>query len=141
MDLQLLADRLEITDLLTRYASSVDRKDWQSWRSCFTEDAYIDYRSAGGIDGDRETVARWLEETLAQFPMTQHLVSNIDIEVDGDRATARAMLFNPMGNPDGSTWFCGGYYNHELVRTPEGWRSRRLIEETTWFSGLGPPAT
>jgi len=29
--------------------------------------------------------------------------------------------------------YCGGYYHHELVRTPDGWRSRSLREENVWF--------
>ncbi len=134
MDMQMIADRLELTDWFTAYAGSVDGKDWARWRTLFTDDAYVDYRSAGGIDGDRETVALWLESALANFPMTQHLVANIDAQVDGDTATVRAMFHNPMGMPDGRTWFCGGYYNHDFVRTADGWKSKRLIEESSYFS-------
>jgi len=133
MDMQTLGDRLEINDLLTRYAHSVDSKDWALYRTVFTDDAFIDYESAGGIKGDREAVADWLEKTMAGFPMTQHLISNIDVKLDGDRATVRAMFYNPMGMPSGKTFWCGGFYNHSLVRTAEGWKSERLIEESSWF--------
>ena len=133
MDMQTLGDRLEINDLLTRYAHSVDSKDWALYRSVFTDDAFIDYESAGGIKGDREAVANWLEKTMAGFPMTQHLISNIDVKIDGDRASVRAMFYNPMGMPSGKTFWCGGFYNHSLVRTADGWKSERLIEESSWF--------
>ena len=133
MDMQTLGDRLEINDLLTRYAHSVDSKDWALYRSVFTDDSFIDYESAGGIKGDREEVANWLEKTMAGFPMTQHLISNIDVKIDGDRATVRAMFYNPMGMPSGKTFWCGGFYNHSLVRTADGWKSERLIEESSWF--------
>jgi 3-phenylpropionate/cinnamic acid dioxygenase small subunit len=133
MDLQTLADRLEINDLLTRYAHSVDSKNWALYRSVFTDDAFIDYESAGGIKGDREAVANWLETTMAGFPMTQHLISNIDVKIDGDTASVRAMFYNPMGMPSGKTFWCGGFYNHSLVRTSDGWKSKRLIEESSWF--------
>jgi len=133
MDMQTLGDRLEINDLLTRYAHSVDSKDWTLYRSVFTDDAFIDYESAGGIKGDREAVAKWLEKTMAGFPMTQHLISNIDVKIDGDRASVRAMFYNPMGMPSGKTFWCGGFYNHSLVRTTDGWKSERLIEESSWF--------
>ena len=43
MDLQYLADRLAISDFLTTYAHAVDTKDWELYRSCFTDDADIDY--------------------------------------------------------------------------------------------------
>ena len=79
-------------------------------------------------------MAKWLAEALANFPMSQHLVANIDATATGDTATVRAMFHNPLGMPDGATWFCGGYYNHELVRTPEGWKSARLIEQSSYFS-------
>ena len=131
--MQTLGDRLEINDLLTRYAHSVDSKDWALYRTVFTDDAFIDYESAGGITGDREAVADWLEKTMAGFPMTQHLISNIDVKIDGDRATVRAMFYNPMGMPSGKTFWCGGFYNHSLVRTADGWKSERLIEESSWF--------
>ena len=29
----------------------------------------------------------------------------------------------------------GGIYHHDLVRTPDGWRSRRLFEELVWKAG------
>jgi len=35
--------------------------------------------------------------------------------------------------------YCGGSYHHEVVRTPDGWNSARLREESLWFSNhLGP---
>ena len=43
-----IADRLQLLDLCTRYAVGVDRKDWELFRSCFTEDAVIDYTATGG---------------------------------------------------------------------------------------------
>lgn len=136
MDLQTLADRIEITDLFTRYAHAVDSKDWDLYRTVFTPDARIDYSTAGGPSGDLETVVAALAEQLRLFRRTQHFVSNIDVRLDGDRATARAMFFNPMIVSEGRQFTCGGWYNHELVRTADGWRSTGLVEEAAWFDGL-----
>lgn len=139
MDIQTLIDRAEITDLITRYATAVDHHDWDLYRSVFTPDARIDYTSAGGIAGSVDTVCRWLGEVLAMFEASQHFVSNIDITVNGDEATATAMVFNPMKLPDLPTWSMGGWYHHKLVRTPQGWRSRELTEETSWFQDMPQP--
>jgi 3-phenylpropionate/cinnamic acid dioxygenase small subunit len=136
MDLQTLADRIEISDLLTRYAHAVDTKDWALYRTVFTPDAQIDYVSAGGIKGDLETVTNWLEESLANFPVTQHLIANIDVKLEGDVAKVRAMFYNPMKMPNGKNFFCGGWYNHDLVRTSDGWRSQNLYEESAWFDRM-----
>jgi hypothetical protein len=52
-----------------------------------------------------------------------------------DTARVRAMFYNPMQLPGMSDLsYCGGYYHHELVRTPDGWRSRQLREENVWFA-------
>lgn len=137
MDLQEISDRLEIAELLARYARGLDTKDWDVWRSVFTEDAYIDYRSAGGVDGHRNDVAAWLEQTFTMFPMAQHSITNIESAIDGDTATVRAIFHNPMQFPGftGPTFY-GGVYHHKLSRTPDGWRSIELIEETAWSSNV-----
>lgn len=137
MDIQELSDRLEITDLLTRYARAVDRKDWDLYRRVFTPDAEIDYTSAGGIAGDTETQVAWLAEAMAQFPATQHMVANVGIDfVDADTADVEAVFHNPMVMPDKSAWMTGGWYHHRVVRTSDGWRSVRLREESAYFSGM-----
>jgi hypothetical protein len=51
-----------------------------------------------------------------------------------------AYFHNPMvlAQPDDGELLVevGGIYHHELVRTPDGWRSRRLVEELVWKRGL-----
>ncbi|MDH3752993.1 MAG: nuclear transport factor 2 family protein [Acidimicrobiia bacterium] len=140
MDHDTLVARLEITDLLTRYANAVDTRDWESYRSVFTADAHIDYSSAGGAVGDLDTVTAWLRDTMSMFEMTQHLISNVDVTLGDETATVRAMFYNPMRFKGGDQFFCGGYYNHDLVRTGERWWSRRLVEDACWFDGLPAPA-
>jgi 3-phenylpropionate/cinnamic acid dioxygenase small subunit len=138
MDLQTVSDKLEIAELLARYARAVDSKDWELWRSVFTPDARVDYSSAGAAVGARDEVAAWLEQSLAAVPMTQHFISNVEVDLDRDRATVRAMFYNPMqlpGVPGQS--YCGGYYHHDVVRTSEGWKSEKLVEENAWF--VNPP--
>jgi 3-phenylpropionate/cinnamic acid dioxygenase small subunit len=138
VDLQALHDKIEIHELLARYARGVDTRDWELWKAVFTPDATIDYTSAGAVLGSRDEVAAWLEQGLGTVPMTQHFITNIEVDLDGDRARARAMFYNPMllpGMAEQSS--CGGYYHHDLVRTPEGWKSERLVEQNVWF--VNPP--
>lgn len=135
MTLQQLSDRLEIDDLLTRYATTLDAKDWDGWAACFTPDAHIDYTAAGGIKGTLAEVREWLASVMAGFPMTQHLVTNKVVAIDGDHATCQSALINPMGLPDGDgmmLWIEGGYYRDRLVRTDAGWRIAERIEQPTF---------
>lgn len=136
MSLREISDRIEIDDLLTRYATAVDSRDWDLYATCFTPDAFIDYTSAGGIKGTVQEVRDWLAKVLLVFSMTQHVVANRVVVIRGDTATARSCFYNPMGVPDGNgsmTLFIdGGYYNDRLVRTAEGWRIRERIEESVY---------
>lgn len=138
MDAQRAGDELEIAALLARYARAVDTKDWPLYVSVFTDDATIDYTSAGAIAGSRDEVVDWLANAFSVIPMSMHYITNIETEIDGDTATVRAMFYNPMQLPglSGPSQF-GGYYHHELVRTASGWRSCALREETVWF--VNPP--
>jgi len=139
MTLQQIADRIEIDDLLTRYATALDAKDWDLFASCFTPDAFIDYTGAGGIKGALPEVRQWLAQVMAGFPMTQHLVTNRAIQIHGDTATCRSCLFNPMGVPDDGglmVFLEGGYYRDQLVRTADGWRIAERIEEPTFSTRL-----
>ena len=140
MTLETLIDRQEIDDLLTRYATAVDTKDWDLYETVFTEDAFIDYESAGGIKGKLPEIRAWLEKTLAMFPMTQHVVCNRVVELDGDKGTARSVFYNPMGLPSEETgqvlFFDGGYYNDQLIRTKDGWRICERIEESSYSTRL-----
>jgi 3-phenylpropionate/cinnamic acid dioxygenase small subunit len=142
MTLQEIADRLEIEELLTRYATALDRKDWDLYASCFTSDAYIDYTSAGGIKGRLAVIKPWLAGVMAGFPMSQHLITNRAITIDGDTATCESYFFNPMGLADEAgelvLFFEGGSYSDKLVRTAEGWRIAQRIEQTAYSSRLNP---
>jgi hypothetical protein len=92
-------DELSIAALLNRYARAVDTKDWELYRTVFTDDAYIDYSSAGVIAGSRDEVADWLCQGFAAIPMPMHYITNIESDIDGDTASVRAMFYNPMQLP------------------------------------------
>ena len=138
MDLQAVGDKLEIGEQLARYARGVDTKDWDLWRSVFTDDAIVDYSQSGVMCGSRDEVAAFLAEAFATIPWATHHITNVEIDLDGDTAQVRAMFYNPMQIPgvDGSS-STGGYYHHEFVRTAAGWKSAHLVEEPVWF--LNPP--
>ncbi|NNL66707.1 MAG: nuclear transport factor 2 family protein [Myxococcales bacterium] len=139
-----ISDRIQINDLLIRYTRAIDEKDWALLDTCFTPDAHVDYTSAGGIAGDYPKVRAWLEQALSPFPVTVHALANSVVEIDGDQATARSYVHNPMtfNNPDGSVhiFTVGAFYNDKLVWTDDGWRIRERIEETAFMDGSLPEA-
>ena len=137
-----LEDRIEIEDLFTRYSAAIDARDMEALDSVFTADAVIDYTTSGGIRGKLPEIKAWLAEALAPFTVLQHLNTNLQLEIAGDRATSRVSIFNPMGLPDGEggvrLFFVGGYYDDKLVRTPDGWRIHERFEQQLWTYGSLP---
>ncbi len=130
-----VADRLQLLDLCTRYAVGVDRKDWDLWESCFTEDAIIDYTAFGGVRLKRPEMRAWLEQSMAPFSATQHFVVNQEVEINGDTAKGRIGFYNPMpiDIDTGKMFFlCGGWYIDEYVRTEEGWKFSSRVEEMSF---------
>ncbi|MDP3969863.1 MAG: nuclear transport factor 2 family protein [Nocardioides sp.] len=140
MDLQQISDRLEIEDVLARYTRAIDTGEWDGLDTVFTADAAIDYTETGGIAGAYPEVKAWLAEALPMFPRRQHVLGQVISEVTGDEAAVTAYFLNPMvlAQEDGSEllWEFGGFYHHTMVRTPDGWRSRRLHEELCWKRGI-----
>jgi hypothetical protein len=134
---QLLIDRMEIDDLLTRYTVALDTRQWDLLATVFTPDATIDYTSSQGIKGQFPEIAAWLEKALTAFTVSQHLLGNRHIVLDGDRGTGRTYFFNPnslTGATGAATMlYVGGFYLDQFLRTPEGWRITDRYEETTWF--------
>jgi 3-phenylpropionate/cinnamic acid dioxygenase small subunit len=134
-------DLQQIERVLYDYAWACDEGDWAALPGVFTPDAELDYSTTGGPAAGRDEVVSWLEESLSQVEMIQHVVSNVRIDVDGDTAAGRAMFFTSVRLPglDG-VLLTGGYYDLRLTRTDEGWRIRRLVEDNRWMQQLAPPA-
>ncbi len=134
--MQEISDQLEIQSLFTRYCTSIDSKQYDGLDSVFMPDAFIDYTASGGTKGQFPEVKVWLEQVLALFSMTQHVVTNFDINISGDTAASRCAFYNPMGFDTSAEtmplFFVGGYYNDKLIRTADGWRITERIEEMIW---------
>jgi 3-phenylpropionate/cinnamic acid dioxygenase small subunit len=121
------ADRQDIGELLVRYASAIDLRDWDLFRTCFTPDCRADYQGIGAWD-DLDGLAGFMVEVHRAMGPTQHRISNAAIAVTGDRASARTYVDMVGLAPDGASGVNAlGWYDDELVRTGDGWRiaSRR----------------
>lgn len=135
LPLQELSDRVEIQDLIARYANAIDDQDWDALDRVFTPDAVVDYTELGGAKGNREETKRYLAEAMPNFSAFQHLSATTRLELDGDRAKARTILFNPMAmqhEGEERVFFIGLWYHDDFVRTPEGWRIAHRREQKCW---------
>lgn len=129
-----IADRLEIDDLLTAYAVAVDAREWEALKRLFTGDAVLDYSGFEGPRAPVDEAIEWVAGGLSGFPVSQHLTTNREIAVDGDTATARCAVLNPLVDTRGRIAFVGGYYEDRLVRTADGWRFAERVARPAWSS-------
>ena len=138
-DLQSVRDELDIQRVIHDYAWACDNGDWALLRSIFTDDAELDYSTTGGPAGPRDEIVAWLEASLSQVETIHHVVSNFQIDLDGDRADVVAMFHCSIRLPGADGMLVtGGYYREEHVRTADGWRIRRLLEDNRWMDGPAP---
>jgi hypothetical protein len=116
-------DEQEISAVLIRYASGIDRRDWQLFRSCFTEDARSEYGEFGQWNS-AEQITAFMQQAHAGMGHTLHRLGNFAIEVKGRDATARSYvdaLLTP-GSGGGEVHRGVGFYDDEFVKTDGGWR-------------------
>ena len=147
MTLQEVSDRFEIQDLLIRYSTCIDTRDFDGLDQVFTPDAFIDYTALGGAKGNLKETQEFLKRSMKLFKSFQHMIANLAVELDGDRATARTICHNPMVmDRDGEEhiFICGLWYVDELVRTDAGWRIQKRVEERCYVDNMPkdfrPPA-
>lgn len=86
-----LADKFAITEQLYRYCRSVDRLDVPLGHAVFHEDATADYGPTG-YRGTGRGAIDWICEAHGQLQAHSHQVTNILIELDGDRAGSEAYV-------------------------------------------------
>ena len=142
-EVQLLKDKAEIRETLTRYWFGVDRREPAVAASVMTPDGHY-----GNLHG-REELERLMQRALPGYECLQHCFASSEIEVAGDTATADTMAvgFALGDNADGErrVFARGLRYVDTLVRTEEGWRitervgsdDREVGHDTFWqFEGV-----
>ena len=124
-DADVRADQRDIADVLVRYATGIDRRDWALFRTCFTDDVVAEYDGiATWVDVDG--ITDFMTTAHAHMRHTLHRISNEAITVHGDTATARSYVDAVLMAADGHSGINAiGFYDDDLVRTRDGWRIAR----------------
>ena len=135
---QALLDKLEIYEVLARYARGIDRRDWALVRSCYHEDAIDDH---GAFRGDVDGFIDWVSERHAGIEQSMHLLGNTLIELDGDVAFCETYLttFQHETRSDAPTRYShsGCRYVDRLERRDNGpWKfaERHVVLEFSHMS-------
>lgn len=118
----LLAER-EIARALTRIARAMDARDWTELAAELTNDATAEL-GTGPLSGPAEIIAL-IRRYLDACGPTQHLLGNLLVEVDGDRASSRCYVSDMHLGPTGHeavTFATLGDYHDEWRRADGTWK-------------------
>ena len=117
--------RHDVAEVLVRYASGIDRRDWARFRTCFTDDCDADYGSIGVWHG-ADAITAWMQAVHDQCGHTMHRITNQDVTSNGDGVSARSYVEAIVMGPDNLAGVrADGYYDDELVNTEDGWKINR----------------
>jgi hypothetical protein len=134
---QVLLDERDIVRTALRYCRALDTKYWGLLDEVFAADATADLLAPQrlvGLDAIRARVRGALEF----LDLSQHLVGNHEIEIDGDTATHQCYLHAQhvrRAAPGGPHYVVAGRYDDRLVRTTEGWRISHRTLVVMWTDG------
>jgi hypothetical protein len=136
MTLDDIAAHIEIRQVLYRYCRGVDRGDQALLRSVYHADATDDH---GTWKGRGQDFAAYIVESMdRQSPGSQHHITNVLIELDGDAAAVESyfLALHPYRTAEGApekTAFVGGRYLDRFERREGAWRigARQVVLDWT----------
>jgi ketosteroid isomerase-like protein len=129
----LIADRIEIADLFTRFARLLDEGRHEDADTVFTDDVAVRSLRGGELRGI-DAVAGFIRQAEVEGEHTQHMTTDLLVNVDGDQAAASAnslVFFYRDGRAPHQT--SGMRLAGTVVRTPTGCRFRDVRIMLAWM--------
>lgn len=125
--LQILEDKEEIGTLLLDYGRFLDSRDLAAYSRLFARDG--EWVGGFGTAQGPAGILAFMEENLGtgtNRTNTFHILSNFEIRVEGDTATATSRWTFVVPGPDGQPQMSqAGRYDDILVREEGKWRFKR----------------
>ena len=139
--LQHLEDLDEIRTVLTDYGRFLDARDFSSYSRLFAKDG----EWIGGLGKVQGPVAiqAFMEKSIGAINAAHnyHLLSNFEIDVHGDTATAWSRWAFIVSGPDQKPVMAqGGHYDDMLIRENGHWKFKRRTASTD-LPASGPVQT
>lgn len=122
MDLDTLIAEREISRAIYRFARAMDERDWAALDGVLAEEATADLGM--GVVSGRAAIVAFIRSFLDDCGPTQHLIGNLVVDVDGERATSRCYvsdMHKGMGGKAQLTFSTLGEYHDSWVRRDGRW--------------------
>jgi hypothetical protein len=135
---QALQDRLDIIEVLGRFATCIDRRRWADFEACFAEEVDLNTIRTGQWTHFKtsDLVAR-LQRAFESYTATQHISANHQVEIDGNQAVVWSTLNAThylKGFEGGEFQQQVGYYEYHLARQ-DRWRITKVQQFAHWQRG------
>lgn len=120
--LQRLIDKNDCVELVHKLARAIDRCDGDLVDSVFHPDATDDH---GGYKGTARDFVPWVMDVLNGMRRTQHIIGNVLVEIDGDRAQGESYFIahHVLPGDDGERFMvAAGRYLDRFERRSGAWR-------------------
>ena len=126
-------DTLAIQRVITDYAARLDAHDFDGYAALFAKDGtwQTGQTVRQGPSEIRAMLVGLYGEPSKDFVNagSYHLVSNIEVDVDGDKAAARSRHLLMMRGPGGQPMpALAGYYEDQFVREDGQWKIFRRVD-------------
>jgi uncharacterized protein (TIGR02246 family) len=131
--LQRVEDELAIRRVLVDYAATQDARDYSGYAALFAKDG--EWVNGKTVHKGRAAIHKMLVDLYGTPPPgylnseSYHLTSNPEIDLHGDRASARSRHLLVMRGPKGEpTPALAGRYEDELIREDGQWKILRRVD-------------
>lgn len=131
--LQHVEDELAIRRILIDYSWTQDAHDYDGYTALFAKDG--EWANGPTVRKGREAIHKMLVDLYGATPAgyvnkeSYHITTNLQVDVDGDRATARSRHLLIMRGPDGSPQpMLAGRYEDQLIREDGQWKILRRVD-------------
>ena len=137
--LQKLEANVSINQTITRYCRALDWLDEDLLKTCYTDDAYIDY---GFYKGDVKGFYPVVMEVEKQSMHRYNFLSNVAIKLDGNTAEVECYGIATSTHDGKNLNFFGGRYHNSFEKVENDWlmsRSEYILDYnfSSEFSNLG----
>jgi hypothetical protein len=144
VDTHELGARAAIEDALRSYCRGIDRLHVPSLEAAFHPGAVLEGYGSAEATTIEEFVPRVLDSLRSRFTATQHRMSNVTVEVDGDRARSETyvLAYHVMEHEAGRTLLTfNGRYIDDFECRDGDWRIARRQLRVDWsdISPMGDP--
>jgi 3-phenylpropionate/cinnamic acid dioxygenase small subunit len=118
--------RAAIVDVIYRYATTIDERQWTQFRTCWTDDAVTDYGDIGSWSSGDE-ITGFMERVHDRCTDTLHRISNPVVWEQDGKVLSRAYVDAVLFLDNGKAMHVIGRYEDEHRQIDGEWRigSRR----------------